>query len=48
MGISEISDATTLVVSEESGGVSLTKNSVLVPIKRDQLQQELVNIFKNY
>ena len=31
MGISEVSDAVTIVVSEETGGVSITINNQLIP-----------------
>ena len=31
VGISEVSDAVTLVVSEETGGVSITINNQLIP-----------------
>ncbi|AWX69339.1 diadenylate cyclase [[Mycoplasma] anseris] len=47
MGISEICDATTLVVSEENGGITLAKNGLFTPVILDQLQETLVNIFKD-
>ncbi|TPR53699.1 DNA integrity scanning protein DisA nucleotide-binding domain protein [Metamycoplasma neophronis] len=47
MGISEICDATTIVVSEENGGVTIAKNGTFTPILLDNLQETLVNIFKD-
>lgn len=46
LGISEISDSITLVVSEETGGISITKKGVLSTIENSQVQEVLVNIFK--
>ncbi|TPE56970.1 hypothetical protein FJO69_02560 [[Mycoplasma] falconis] len=46
MGISEISDATTIVVSEENGGVTVAKNGVFKPILIKNLQETLVDIYK--
>ena len=46
LGISEISDSITLVVSEETGGISIAKKGVLSTIKNSQVQEVLVNIFK--
>ncbi|QJG66769.1 diadenylate cyclase [Mycoplasma phocoenae] len=48
LGISEISDSVTFVVSEEHGGISLAHNGSLTPIFKEQLQETLVNIFKEY
>lgn len=42
LGISEISDATTIIISEETGKVSITKNSLLVPIKVNEFQEKLL------
>ena len=42
MGISEVSDATTIVVSEETGGVTIAKNSIFTPIKIAQFQEKLL------
>ncbi|CAD7361056.1 diadenylate cyclase [Metamycoplasma salivarium] len=46
LGISEISDSITLVVSEETGGISVAKKGVLSTIENSQVQEVLVNIFK--
>ncbi|MGX9340438.1 diadenylate cyclase [Mycoplasma sp. 3341] len=48
LGISEISDSVTLVVSEENGNITLARNGSLNLIAIDQLQESLVNIFKDY
>ena len=42
LGISEVCDATTIIVSEETGDVSITKNSLLVPIKLNEFQEKLL------
>ncbi|AWX42937.1 membrane protein [Metamycoplasma cloacale] len=47
MGISEICDATTIVVSEETGGITLAQKGVFTSILMDQLQETLVNVFKD-
>lgn len=46
LGISEISDSITLVVSEETGRISIAKKGVLSTIENSQVQEVLVNIFK--
>ncbi len=46
LGISEVSDATTIIVSEETGGVSITKDSILVPIKLNEFQEKLIFFLK--
>ena len=46
LGISDISDSITLVVSEETGGISIAKKGVLSTIENSQVQEVLVNIFK--
>ena len=46
LGISEISDSITLVVSEETGGISIAKKGALSTIENSQVQEVLVNIFK--
>lgn len=46
LGISEISDSITLIVSEETGGISIAKKGVLSTIENSQVQEVLVNIFK--
>lgn len=40
IGLSEVTDAVTIVVSEETGGISITRNSELI---RDMTQEEFVN-----
>lgn len=47
MGISEICDATTIVVSEETGGVTIAKNSIFTPIEISQFQEKLVFFLKD-
>ncbi|WP_412031475.1 diadenylate cyclase [Metamycoplasma buccale] len=47
MGISEICDATTFVVSEENGKITYAKNGTFTPILLNQLQETLVNVFKD-
>ena len=41
LGISEVCDATTIIVSEETGEISIAKNSLLVPIKTNEFQEKL-------
>lgn len=48
LGISEICDASTLIVSEENGGISLAENGILQPIPLENLQEVLTKIFKDY
>ncbi len=48
IGISENSDAVTIVVSEETGTISLTKNGIITRgFNSQSLQQELYNLFVN-
>ena len=47
MGISEISDATTIVVSEENGGVTIAKNAVFHPIDLAQFQERIILFLKD-
>lgn len=47
IGISEVSDATTIVVSEENGSVSIAKDSMLIPIKLNEFQEKLIFFLKN-
>lgn len=44
VGISEVTDALTIVVSEETGGVTITKNNELL---RDLTQQDYLKLLKN-
>jgi diadenylate cyclase len=44
LGISEVSDAVTLVVSEETGRISFTKDGELEPINRDNLHKILKDL----
>lgn len=47
LGISEVCDATTIIVSEETGAVSITKNSMLAPIKINEFQEKLIFFLKD-
>lgn len=47
MGISEYSDATTIVVSEETGGVTIAKNGIFHKIKIENFQESLVKSLKD-
>lgn len=42
MGISEICDATTIIVSEETGGVTIAKNAVLTKVDMNEFQEKLI------
>ncbi|MGL4342962.1 MAG: DNA integrity scanning protein DisA nucleotide-binding domain protein [Metamycoplasmataceae bacterium] len=42
MGISEVCDATTIIVSEETGEVTIAKNSVFIPVKISNFQEKLI------
>lgn len=42
MGISEQSDATTIVVSEETGSIKIFKNSTVYTIKLEFFQESLI------
>lgn len=44
VGISEVTDALTIVVSEETGGVTITKNSALL---RDLTQNDYLKLLRN-
>lgn len=44
VGISEVTDALTIVVSEETGGVTITKNNELI---RDLTQQDYLKLLRN-
>lgn len=44
VGISEVTDALTIVVSEETGGVTITKNNELI---RDLDQQDYLKLLRN-
>ena len=44
VGISEVTDALTIVVSEETGGVTITKNSELL---RDLTQNDYLKLLRN-
>lgn len=44
VGISEVTDALTIVVSEETGGVTITKNSELI---RDLSREDYLKFLKN-
>ncbi|BAP39692.1 diadenylate cyclase [Metamycoplasma canadense] len=47
MGISEVCDASTLIVSEENGGITLAENGVLQPVPIENLQIVLGRILKD-
>ncbi|QZE12333.1 diadenylate cyclase [Mycoplasma sp. Ms02] len=47
MGISEICDATTVVVSEESGNISIAKNGTITEVRLDQFQEQLVKYLQD-
>lgn len=47
LGISEVSDATTIIVSEETGCISITKNSTLIPVKMNEFQEKLIFFLKD-
>ncbi|CAM9101647.1 DNA integrity scanning protein DisA nucleotide-binding domain protein [Mycoplasma marinum] len=47
MGIAEQSDAITVIVSEETGGVSIAMNSKIRPIKLASFQEEMTALLKN-
>ncbi|MGX9339511.1 diadenylate cyclase [Mycoplasma sp. 332] len=47
MGISEMSDASTLIVSEENGGITLAENGVLQSVPLEQLQIVLGRILRD-
>lgn len=44
IGISEISDAVTIVVSEETGNVSITQSGQIIPVNRQQLRDYLMRV----
>ncbi|PAK21283.1 hypothetical protein CJJ23_02960 [Mycoplasmopsis agassizii] len=46
MGISELSDATTIVVSEETGDITITKNGIFNKTNIDNFQESLVKLLK--
>lgn len=45
LGISEITDSFTVVVSEETGKISLASNGILTPIKDEESLTEYLNLF---
>ncbi|APJ38217.1 diadenylate cyclase [Mycoplasmopsis pullorum] len=47
MGISEICDATTIVVSEETGTVSITKGGNIAEVRIDEFQEQLVRYLQD-
>ncbi|AKF40983.1 hypothetical protein MCANUFG4_02091 [Mycoplasmopsis canis UFG4] len=46
MGISEQCDATTIVVSEENGGVRILKHDVVQLVKIEEFQEQLIKFLK--
>ncbi|MCP4336330.1 MAG: diadenylate cyclase [Mycoplasma sp.] len=47
LGISEQSDSITIIVSEETGGISIARNSKLTKVKINNLQEELIKILQD-
>ncbi|TPD98261.1 DNA integrity scanning protein DisA nucleotide-binding domain protein [Metamycoplasma equirhinis] len=47
MGISELCDATTIVVSEETGGITIAKNGLFTSVSLENLQGTLFDLFKD-
>ncbi|MGY5139628.1 diadenylate cyclase [Mycoplasmopsis gallinarum] len=47
MGISELCDATTIIVSEETGDVKFVKNGVFFDVSLDQFQEQLIKYLKD-
>ncbi|WP_406616841.1 diadenylate cyclase [Mycoplasmopsis adleri] len=47
MGISELCDATTIVVSEETGNIKFVKNGSFYNVKIEQFQEQLVKYLKD-
>ncbi|VDR42461.1 membrane protein [Mycoplasmopsis caviae] len=47
MGISELCDATTIIVSEETGDVKFVKNGTFYNIRLEQFQEQLVKYLKD-
>ncbi|QSF13869.1 DNA integrity scanning protein DisA nucleotide-binding domain protein [Mycoplasma sp. Mirounga ES2805-ORL] len=47
MGISELCDATTIIVSEETGSVKFVKNGAFYNIRIDQFQEQLIKYLKD-
>lgn len=44
IGISEVTDAVTIVISEETGGVSITENGKIISVNRKQLRDYLFRV----
>lgn len=47
MGISEMSDTTTIVVSEETGEITIAKNGIFTPIDVNQFQEKIIFYLKD-
>lgn len=47
MGISELCDAVTIVVSEETGDIKLVKNGIFYNIRIEQFQEQLIKYLKD-
>lgn len=47
MGISELCDATTIVVSEETGNIKFVKNGSFYNVKIEQFQEQLIKYLKD-
>ena len=46
MGISEQTDALTIVVSEETGGITFAKESQMIKVKINEFQEKLTEYLK--
>ncbi|WP_406616143.1 diadenylate cyclase [Mycoplasmopsis hyopharyngis] len=47
MGISEMCDAVTIIVSEETGDIKLVKNGIFYNVRIEQFQEQLIKYLKN-
>ncbi len=47
VGVTENNDCIVLVVSEETGGISLVKNGKITTLKADNMEEVLINELKN-
>ncbi|MGL4184073.1 MAG: DNA integrity scanning protein DisA nucleotide-binding domain protein [Metamycoplasmataceae bacterium] len=47
MGISEICDATTIVVSEETGFITIAKNAIFYPVEISNFQEKLISFIND-
>lgn len=47
MGISELCDAVTIIVSEETGDIKLVKNGIFYNVRLEQFQEQLIKYLKD-